>query len=72
MSIELKLKRLLALKEMTQKELSEISGVRLPTISDICTGKTRMLSIKTIDAICTALNCKPSAWIIYTSTSNEP
>ena len=47
----------LAKNDMTQKELAEKTGVRLPTISDMVTGKTKHISLDNIEKICNVLNC---------------
>ena len=63
--IVLKLKRLVAYKEMTQMELVEKTGIRQPTISAIYNNKCKHLPIDVIDRICTVLDCRPGDWIIY-------
>lgn len=64
--ITFKLKRLLGFKEITQKELAEKTGIRLPTINAICTNKIKQLPVNVMDEICSALNCTPADWIIFT------
>lgn len=64
--ITLKLKKIVAMKEMTQAELVEKTGIRQPTISAIYNNKCKHLPIGVIDKICTVLNCQPSDWIIFT------
>lgn len=64
--ITLKLKKLVAIREMTQAELVEKTGIRQPTISAIYNNKCKHLPIGVIDKICTVLNCQPSDWIIFT------
>ncbi len=63
--IKFKLKVMLAIREMTQKELAERTGIRLPTISDICTGNIKHLPISALDKICTVLECQPSDIMEY-------
>lgn len=70
MSIKIKLKVVLADREMTQKKLAEITGIRPPTISAICLGTCKHLPIEVIDKICIALDCQPGDWII--KENNNP
>lgn len=63
--IKSKLKITLVSNDMTQKELSEKTGIRPPTISAICTGKIKELPISAIDRICSVLNCSVADIIEY-------
>ena len=54
------LKVLLAEYDITQKELAEKTGIRQPTISDICTGKAKHIPITVLDSLCNFFNCQPS------------
>ncbi len=55
----------LALKEMNQKELAELTGVRPSTISAICTGTVKHLPIDALEKICAVLNCQPGDLMEY-------
>lgn len=55
----------LAKNDMTQKELAEKTGVRLPTISDMVTGKTKHISLDNIEKICKVLDCNISDLYVY-------
>ena len=44
--IKFKAKVLLAINEMTQKELAEKTGIRPPTVSAICTGAVKHFIMK--------------------------
>lgn len=57
--IKFKVKVILAMRDMTQKELAEKTGIRPPTISAICTGTIKHLPIEALEKICTALDCQP-------------
>lgn len=59
MPIRYHLKALLADKNMTQKELAEITGIRPPTISAICVGSVKHIPLGVLDKICDALDCQP-------------
>ena len=63
--IKFKLKVLLAINEMTQKELAEKTGIRPPTISAIATGTVKHLPVDVLDKICEVLSCQPSDFIEY-------
>lgn len=47
-------------KNISQKELSETLGIRMQTISDMEQGKSKALSVDTIDKLCTFFNCSIS------------
>lgn len=56
--VKMKLHIRLAEKRMTQKELSEKTGIRLPTISAYCTDSFKMIPKEHIDILCKFFNCK--------------
>ena len=58
--IKFKVKVMLAIREMTQKELAEKTGMRPPTISAICTGPIKHLPVDVLDKICDVLDCQPA------------
>jgi putative transcriptional regulator len=58
--IKFKVKVMLAMREMTQKELAEKTGIRPPTISAICTGTIKHLPVDVLDKICEVLDCQPA------------
>lgn len=63
--IKFKVKIMLAIREMTQKELAEQTGIRPPTVSAICTGAVKHLPVDALDKICTVLNCQPADLMEY-------
>ena len=63
--IKFKVKVMLAMREMTQKELAEKTGIRPPTISAICTGTIKHLPVDVLDKICDVLDCQPADLIEY-------
>lgn len=63
--LKLKLKVLLAMNNMTQKELSQLTGIRPPTISAICNGAIKQFPIDALEKICDVLDCQPSDIIEY-------
>ena len=69
--IKFKFKVMLAIREMTQKELAERTGIRPPTVSAICLGTVKHLPIDALDKICTVLDCQPSDLMEYIKEENE-
>lgn len=63
--IKFKIKVMLAIREMNQKELAEKTGIRPPTISALCTGTAKHIPVDVLDRICNVLNCQPSDLIEY-------
>ena len=63
--IKFKVKVMLAMREMTQKELAEKTGIRPPTISAICLGTIKHLPVDALDRICEALDCQPGELMEY-------
>ena len=57
--IKFKVKVMLAMREMTQKELAENTGIRPTTISAICTGTIKHLPVDVLERICDVLDCQP-------------
>ena len=66
--IKFKVKVMLAMREMTQKELAEKSGIRPPTISAICTGTIKHLPVDVLDRVCDVLDCQPGDIVEYIRT----
>ena len=58
--IKFKVKVMLAVRDMTQKELAERTGIRPPTISAICVGSVKQLPIEALNKICKVLDCQPA------------
>ena len=63
--IKFKVKVMLAMREMTQKDLAKKTGVRPPTISAICLGTIKHLPVDALEKICEALDCQPGDLIEY-------
>lgn len=59
MPIRVHLDDLLAEREMTLTELSELVGISLANLSILKTGKARAIRFTTLDALCRALDCQP-------------
>lgn len=56
--ITMKLHILLATKRMTQKRCSELTGIRLPTISVYCCNTFKTIPREHLDKLCQLFNCK--------------
>ena len=65
MPLKFKLKVVLAMRDMTQKQLSEITGIRPPTISAIANGTIKHLPLGVLERICEALNCNVNDIVEY-------
>ena len=63
--IKFKLKVMLAIREMTQKDLADKTGIRPPTISAICTGAVKHFPVDALNKICTVLECQPADLMEY-------
>ena len=63
--IKFKVKVMLAVREMTQKQLAQKTGIRPPTISAICTGSIKHLPVDALDKICAVLDCQPADLVEY-------
>lgn len=69
--IKFKVKVLLAMREMTQKELAERTGIRPPTVSAICTGTVKHLPVDALDKICKVLDCQSGDLLEYVKEAQE-
>ena len=69
--IKFKVKVLLAMQDMTQKELAEKTGIRPPTISAICTGAIKHLPIEALEKKLNALDCQPGDLMEYIKDTGE-
>lgn len=63
--IKFKVKVMLAIRGMTQKDLAEKTGIRPPTVSAICTGTVKHLPVDALDKICSVLECQPADIMEY-------
>ncbi len=55
----------LAIKEMNQKQLADLTGVRPSTISAICSGAVKHLPIDALEKMCAVLECQPGDLMEY-------
>ena len=63
--MKFKVKVMLAMRDMTQKELAEKTGIRPPTVSAICTGTVKHLPVDALEKICAVLDCQPGDLMEY-------
>lgn len=69
--IKFRVKVMLAMRELTQKELAEKTGVRPPTVSAICTGTAKHIPVNVLDAFCKVLHCQPGDLMEYVEEEND-
>ena len=55
----------LAIKEMNQKQLADLTGVRPSTISASCTGTVKHMPIDALEKMCAVLECQPGDLMEY-------
>lgn len=65
--ITLRLQEILQERGISQRALSDLSGVRQTRISQMCRNYVDRLELDHVDAICTALGVRPWEWIVYYS-----
>jgi putative transcriptional regulator len=63
--IKFRVKVMLAERNMTQKQLSDITGVRPPTVSAICLGTAKHIPVDVLEKFCDALSCQPGDLMEY-------
>lgn len=56
--IKIKLAEILEHKRISHRELSRMTGIRHPSISEMCNNKTERLPLKNLALICTVLQCE--------------
>ncbi len=59
MAIVVNLDVMLARRKMRLSELSWATGITVPNLSNLKTGKARAIRFSTLEAICRALECQP-------------
>ena len=60
MIIKITLQELLSSINMTQRDLARRTGIRQPTINEMCRNQTSRLPLSNLAAICEVLNCNIS------------
>ena len=60
----IKMQRLLH-NNMSQKQLSELTGIRLPTLSEYENGAAKTIRVEYLNRLCEVFNCQISDLICY-------
>ena len=68
--IKSRIRVMLPKREMTQKQLVEITGIRQPTVSKMCTSTISRMPMDALDKICKALDCQPGDLFEYIPDEN--
>lgn len=63
--IEIVLSKIMGEKRLTQKAVSEKTGIRPNAISDLWHGKTKSISLENMDKLCKGLDCTPGDLFKY-------
>lgn len=63
--ILIKLDTLLKERGISQRELSRRTGIRHPTISEMCLNTSKSLPVENLDKICSELDCELSDIVEY-------
>lgn len=61
----------LAKSKMKLTELSEKTGITLPNLSILKTGKAKAIRFSTLEKICEVLNCQPGDLLRYEKNGNS-
>lgn len=56
---------------MTQKQLSQLTGIRLPTLSEYENGTSKTLRVVHLDKLCAVFNCQISDLFTYCAEEDE-
>lgn len=75
MAIQTNLDVMLARRKMRLGELAERTGISMPNLSILKTGRARAIRFSTLEAICIALDCQPGdilAFVPSPPLSHEP
>lgn len=63
--LNIKVQRLLH-GNMNQKKLSELSGIRLPTLSEYENSTAKTIRVEYLNKLCEIFDCQPADLITYT------
>jgi putative transcriptional regulator len=69
--IKFRVKVMLAERNMTQKQLSDVTGVRPPTVSAICLGTAKHIPVDVLEKFCETLSCQPGDLMEYVPGGNK-
>ena len=65
------IKQLRRINNMSQKELANLSGIRLNTLSSYENSTTKTISIENINKLCEIFNCQISELMRYSSSLDD-
>jgi putative transcriptional regulator len=71
MEIYIKLDELLSSREMSQHELSRLTGIRQPSINEMCRNQTTRLPLHNLAKICEVLNCEITDILLLKKEQSE-
>jgi putative transcriptional regulator len=71
MAIVVNLDVMLAKRKMRLNELSEATGVSVPNLSILKTGKARAVRFSTLNTICKVLGCQPGDILEFQDIPDE-
>lgn len=60
MKVQINLNRILEEKGLSHREFARITGIRHPSISEMCNNETKRLPLDNLAKICAALQCNIS------------
>lgn len=63
--MQIQLKKVLEEKHMNRYELAAKTGLSYPGITKIYDGKTKRISLDTIEILCRALDCTPNDLFVF-------
>ena len=63
--MQIQLKKILEEKHMNRYELAAKTGLSYPGITNIYDGKTKRISLDTIEILCRALDCTPNDLLVF-------
>ena len=59
-------------RKMRLNELSEKTGISVPNLSILKTGKAKAIRFSTLELICRALDCQPGELLEFDATVESP
>ena len=69
--INIRVSEIMGRQKLTQKALSEKTGIRPNTISSLWHGTAKRLEIDHLDRLCSALNCDAADLFEYVKNNDE-
>lgn len=69
--VKLNLQRILQDRNITQKELSRLTGIRPSTICDMCNNNADFIKLDNLDRICSVLGCGVEDVVSFVPSANR-